>query len=354
MRDWRVACGGGFLGVLALAALLAPWLPLRDPAAQPDTGGLRELPPLARPYVVELADGTSRYAHDLRPAGASDGAIELLRASGWQRVAAEQLHGRPHRETYLLGTDAFGRDLLARVIHGARASLAVGLLAALIALAIGTTIGAAAGLAGGLLDVLLMRFVDLALSVPRLFAALLLVTLFEPGLSTTIVVLGATSWMVAARLVRGEFLSLRERDFVHAARATGVSWLRMTLRHVLPSAAGPVLVEAALRVGDTILLEAALSFLGLGVQPPAPSWGNMVADGRGLLESAWWISTLPGLAIGLTVLALNLLADVARERLSARRVSPEDRLVRAPARTYIPPPVRGAAAVHPLSRMGRP
>jgi peptide/nickel transport system permease protein len=196
--------------------------------------------------------------------------------------------------------------------------------------------------------------VDLALSVPRLFAALLLVTLFEPGLSTTIVVLGATSWMVAARLVRGEFLSLRERDFVHAARATGVSWLRMALRHVLPSAAGPVLVEAALRVGDTILLEAALSFLGLGVQPPAPSWGNMVADGRGLLESAWWISTLPGLVIGLTVLALNLLADAARERLSAGRASPEDRLVRAPARTYIPPPVRGAAAVHPLSRVGRP
>jgi peptide/nickel transport system permease protein len=154
--------------------------------------------------------------------------------------------------------------------------------------------------------------------VPRLFLALLLVAIYGPSMTTTVVVLGVTTWMPAARLVRGEILSVRERDFVKAARASGAAPLRLAWRHVLPLAVAPLLVEGALRVGETILLEASLSFLGLGVPAPVPSWGNLIADGRDALFDAWWVSTFPGIAIALTVIALNLLGDSARDRLGAR------------------------------------
>jgi peptide/nickel transport system permease protein len=192
-----------------------------------------------------------------------------------------------------------------------------------------------------------MRAVDLVLSVPRLFLALLLVALYRPSLVTTVGVLGVTSWMVAARLVRAEFLSLREREYVLAARAAGARSVRVGLLHVMPAALSPVLVEAALRVGDTILLEAALSFLGLGVQAPTPSWGNMVADGRGMLASAWWVSTLPGLAIALTVVALNLLADAARERWSARAAATGTAAARRTALLDAAPPASPEAPAVP-------
>jgi peptide/nickel transport system permease protein len=164
-----------------------------------------------------------------------------------------------------------------------------------------------------------MRFTDVVLAVPRLFLALMLVAIYEASIATTVIVLGCTTWMAAARLVRGEVLSLREREFVQAARAAGAAPHRLGLLHLLPSALAPVLVEGALRVGDTILLEASLSFLGLGGQPPSASWGNLVADGRGSLLDSWWIATFPGLAIALTVIALNLLGDAARERLGGRQ-----------------------------------
>jgi len=310
----------GFLLLVGLTAIVAPWLGLRDPAAQPDGRVLRNLPPLSRVRVVHLADGDLRYAEQVRTL--PDGAIEYRRGERWPRVEADRLAaGWDGRALFLLGTDAFGRDLLSRLVHGARVSLGVGALAALIALLLGTAVGLAAGLAGGWVDALLMRATDVVLAVPRLFLALMLVTLYRASLATTVLVLGTTTWMAAARLVRGQVLSLRERDFVQAARAAGAGPRRLGLLHLLPAALAPLLVEASLRVGDTILLEASLSFLGLGVQPPAASWGSLIADGRGNLLDAWWIATLPGLAIALTVIALNLLGEAARERLGTGSVS---------------------------------
>ncbi len=322
MSDRRLTWGLGFLGLLVAVATAAPWLGLRDPAAQPDGLVLRDLPPLARVDAVALADGSLRYAHELRPL--PDGSIEYRRGESWSTLEPRQLAG-PERERwhrrplFVLGTDGFGRDLLSRLVHGARASIAVGLLGALLAIGIGGTVGLTAGLAGGWVDSLLMRLTDLALSVPRLFLLLFLVSLFGPSFTMTVLVLGSTTWMAAARIARGEVLSLRERDWVQAARAAGAAPLRLGLRHLLPGAAVPLIVEGTLRVGDTILLEAALSFLGLGVQPPVASWGNLVADGRHSLGHAWWIATFPGLAVALTVIMLNLVGDAARDRLDRRR-----------------------------------
>jgi len=224
----------------------------------------------------------------------------------------------PPGPAHLLGTDTLGRDVLSRVIFGARISLLVGFVAVGIATLIGVLVGALAGYYGGAMDALLMRLVDLMLCFPTLFLILAVIAVLGPSIWNIMVVIGVTGWMGVARLVRAEFLSLREREFVMAARALGASDARLIWRHLLPNALTPVMVSATLGVAGAILTESALSFLGLGVQPPTPSWGNILTMGKDNIEIAWWLSVFPGLAILVTVMSYNLLGEGIREAVDPR------------------------------------
>jgi len=224
----------------------------------------------------------------------------------------------PDGAFHLLGTDRFGRDLLVRLAFGAQVSLMVGLLAALASTLLGVLLGAVAGYAGGRWDRAISAFTDAMLAIPRVPLLLLVVVLFAPGLGVTVAAIGLTGWMTVARLVRADVRSLRARAFVEAAAALGVRPPVILLRHVLPHAMGPALVSAALGVGNAIMLEAGLSFLGLGVQPPVPSWGNMIAAGRDALVVAPWIALVPAVFVALVVLACSLAADALERRLAAR------------------------------------
>ena len=219
---------------------------------------------------------------------------------------------------HLMGTDKFGRDVLTRVLYGARISLSIGFVAVTISVTLGTLVGAVAGYFGGLTDSVLMRAVDTLISFPRLVLLITVIALFEASMFLVIVVLGLTLWPSTARIVRSEVLSLREREFIEAARALGLSSRRIILRHIVPNVMGPVIVAATLGLGNIILIEAGLSFLGLSVPPPTPTWGNMINDGREYLVQAWWVTTFPGLAIVLTVVAFNLIGDGLRDALDPR------------------------------------
>lgn len=268
-RKNRLAvAGAAIVAVLYIAAILAPVIAPHDPVEHGDVPRMRYLPP-----------GT----------------------------------------VHPLGTDKFGRDVFSRIVYGSRISLTISFLAVAISVVLGSLVGAAAGYFGGPFDAVVMRVVDALMAIPRLFLLLTCIALFSRSLWLIIILLGATGWMATARLVRGQVLSLRRQDFVRAAEALGAGGRRIVLRHLLPNTLTVLIVSATLRIGGIILTEAALSFLGLGVQQPTPSWGQMIFEGRDVLLSAWWVSTFPGLAIVVTVIGYNLLGDGLRDAFDPKQ-----------------------------------
>jgi peptide/nickel transport system permease protein len=219
---------------------------------------------------------------------------------------------------HLFGTDQLGRDVLSRMIWGARISLKVGFVATGVAIIIGTILGAVAGYYGGWVDSVIMRFVDIMLCFPTFFLILAVIAFLEPSIWNIMIIIGLTGWMGVTRLVRADFISLRERDFVKAARAIGASDVRIIFLHILPNAMASILVAATLGIAGAILTESALSFLGIGVQPPTPSWGNILTAGKDNIDIAWWLSFYPGLAILITVVGYNLLGEGIRDLLDPR------------------------------------
>ena len=235
--------------------------------------------------------------------------VKRLRPPAWQ---ARGLREHP------LGTDHLGRDILSRILYGGRISLGVGLSAVTLSCLIGVTLGLLAGFHGGRTDAFIMRVVDVFLAIPYILLAMGVVFALGPSLLNVILVMAVTRWVQFARIVRADVLSIREREFVSGARARGNRSMRLLLRHVLPNALTPIIVVATLELAFMIIYESALSFLGLGVQPPTPTWGWMLSDGRNYVATAWWLATFPGLAIMLTVLAVNLLGDWLRDTLDPR------------------------------------
>jgi peptide/nickel transport system permease protein len=219
---------------------------------------------------------------------------------------------------HLFGTDEFGRDLFSRALYGASVSLSIGLLAVLIAITIGTVYGSVAGFFGGLIDSVFMRVVDVVIAFPVFFLMLMLVGIFEANIVFLILILGLTSWTGTARFIRGEVLSIKEREFIEGASAIGLPSQLVIVRHIIPNAMAPVLVSAALMVGGMIAAEAGLSFLGIGIRPPTPSWGNMISQGQDALLVAWWVAFFPGALLVTTILAFNLLADGLRDALDPK------------------------------------
>lgn len=268
-RDRSAVFAGALLLAIAIPCLLAPLVAPYDPIAQPDIIALQSKPP------------------------------SLL---------------------HPLGTDPFSRDVLSRLLHGGRLSLSVAIFATLVSVTLGTAYGAAAGYSRGIIASVLERVLDALLSIPRL---LLLIAVFaawrDIPIAGFIVILGMTGWYGVARLVRGQVLALKNQEFVASAHALGASRIRIFMRHILPNVATPVIVAATLGLGHVIVLEAGLSWLGIGVRPPTPSWGNMIQDGSDQMASHWWISLFPGLAIVMTVMAFNLLGDALLRALSPRR-----------------------------------
>ena len=311
------------LGILVLVAMLAPVVAPNPPQDQFDESAGRHLPPLTSKFAIRLDDGRGRLADaiEVLPDGVR---IERLGRSEFipfESMSATSRSDPSRRRFYLLGTDKLSRDVWSRVAWGSRLSLAIGLSAALLAMFLGTTIGAIAASSNPWIDGILMRVVDGILMFPRIFLLLAISATAARSTLAIVIVLGCTSWMSVSRLARAELLAMEHRGYVEAARSTGLKPFKIFWRHKLPNAIQPVLVDTTLRIGDLILLEAALSFLGLGVPPPTPSWGAIINDGANHLVSAWWVSFFPGLAIAVTVIAFTCLGDGLRDRLDPRAFS---------------------------------
>ncbi len=326
MSDRRtVRARSGFAtGILLLATLAALstlgaalWPHDPDRQLDPVRGSLRA--PGARLETAKLRDGRELAGDRLERR--SDGGVVVRDARGSLEVAPETLSpsGAISTRRFWLGSDEFGRDVAARLLAGGRVSLGVAALSVLLICAVGVPLGAAAGFAPPALDRAILRSIEAAQAFPRLPLLLALAAIVPPGVVPTVLLLGFTGWMPMARLARGEFRSLREREFVLAARLAGLDTLRIAWRHMLPNALAPLLVEASLAASGAIVSEAALSFLGFGVQPPTASWGAMIADGRDHLADGWWLAVLPGLAIVAATLAFNLVGEGLRDRLDPRR-----------------------------------
>ncbi len=222
------------------------------------------------------------------------------------------------KRTFILGTDQYGRDILSRVIYGSKISLSIGFLVVLISVTLGTVIGVTSGYFGGWIDAFMMRIVDILIAFPALFLILIIIATFGNSIYLIVITLSFTGWMGVARIVRSQVLSLKEQEFILAAKSLGLSSMRIIFRHLAPNTLTPVIIAATLRIGSIILTEAGLSFLGLGVQPPTPSWGNIINEGRDSLLNYWWISTFPGVAILTTVVCFNLIGDGVRDALDPR------------------------------------
>jgi len=319
-RNALMRLGGGLLAVFAIVGLAAPWLAPYSPTEQYDAVAGKHLPPLTAMAAVELEYGQWRLADRVERTAAGLTIERLGRTEHYDAAEVKNLtdDGVSDRRVFFLGSDKFGRDVLSRLVHGTRISLTIGLLSVALSTLIGVTIGAAAALGGPIADSLLMRLVDGFVTIPWIFLLITLSAIFVPDTQMLIVLLGMTAWPGTSRLTRAELLSIRERDFVHAARGIGMGEAGILLRHMLPHVMTPLLVSATLRIGTLIMFEASLSFLGFGVPPPEASWGNMIADGQGFLTSAWWVATFPALALIVAVVAINLVGDGLRDALDPR------------------------------------
>ena len=285
-----------------------PWY--APPRVAQAMGQVRRYPLVPLALLTFLLVIPALFAPQVAPYDPLKGSLaNRLKPPAWQQGGSIE---------HVLGTDKLGRDMLSRIIYGARVSLAVSLVAIFVGGVIGTALGMISGYFGGWVDALLMRLVDISLSLPTILLALVLVAAVGPSFGTVITILMIFLWARYARLVRGETLSIKERDFIARARVAGASHIRIMARYIFPNVVNSLVVLATLQVGYVILLESTLSFLGAGLPRPTPAWGLMIADGRELIVTAWWVSMFPGVAIMLTVLSLNLLGDWLRDHLDPK------------------------------------
>jgi peptide/nickel transport system permease protein len=304
---------GALVGAVAIGSALWPIDP--DAPLDPPVAGLA--PPGSRFAVIHLADGRDLAARSARIEGEKvllERELEPRQLDRSQLAGSEALSSR----RFLLGSDRFGRDVAARLLAGGRTSLAAAALALAVILLVGVPAGLLSGLAPPALDLPMLRLFEALQAFPRLFLLLALAAIVRPGFVAVALLLGLTGWVPMARLVRAEVRTLRRRDFVLAARVVGAGPWRIAFRHILPNAAAPIAVEASLAAAAAILSEAALSFLGFGLQPPAASWGNMIADGRETIAAGWWVALFPGLAIACAAIVLNQVGEGARDALDPR------------------------------------